>query len=128
MRGMGAISWVGVLGWRNVVGMSGGAPAGQVDEAVAAFIQRWKESGAGERRTFQSFLNELCDSLKVPKPDPSRADERANAYVFEKAVKFDDGDGNVTTKFIDLYKRGCFVMEAKQGSSADDGGPWLFEL
>jgi len=27
-----------------------------------------------------------------------------------------DSTGKVTTKFIDLYKRGCFVLEAKQGS------------
>jgi hypothetical protein len=64
-----------------------GATAVNVDETVGAFIGRWKESGAGERGNFQSFLIELCDLLGVARPDPSRADERDNAYVFEKAVR-----------------------------------------
>ena len=110
------------------MGTSSGAAVGLVEEAVGNFIAKWKESGAGERGNFQSFLNELCDLLGVGRPRPSRAVEGENAYVFEKAVRFDDGDGNVTTKFIDLYKRGCFVMEAKQGSSAEEGGVSLFEL
>ena len=37
----------------------------------------------------------------------------------------DDGDGNATIGRIDLYKRCCFVLEAKQGSTSDDG-PTLF--
>jgi hypothetical protein len=39
-----------------------------------------------------------------------------NAYVFERAVQFHNGDGTTSTRRIDLYKRGCFVLEAKQGS------------
>ncbi|HSZ54735.1 MAG TPA: type IIL restriction-modification enzyme MmeI [Tepidisphaeraceae bacterium] len=102
------------------------APENQ-EQLVADFVRRWQESGAGERANFQSFIHELCDLLGVPRPNPTRPDDRDNAYVFERAVQFDDGDGNVTTNFIDLYKRGCFVMEAKQGSSADEA-PNLFDL
>jgi hypothetical protein len=69
-----------------------------------------------------------CDLLAVPRPDPARQDERDNAYVYDKTVRFDDGDGKRTANFIDLYKRACFVTEAKQGSEADDGGPNLFDL
>src|SRR5882724_4281641 len=108
--------------------MSSGQTVGEVEGAVSDFIRRWEASGSGERSNFQSFLNELCDLLRVGRPEPARGDDRDNAYVFERAVQFDDGDGNVTTKFIDLYKRGCFVMEAKQGSTADEGGANLFEL
>ena len=44
------------------------------------------------------------------------ADDTQNAYVFEKPVPLPHG----TTGRIDLYKRGCFVLEAKQGSEAWD--------
>jgi hypothetical protein len=81
-----------------------------------------------ERANFQSFCNELCDLLAVPRPDPARQDERDNAYVYDKTVWFDDGDGKRTANFIDLYKRGCFAIEAEQGHEADDGGPNLFDL
>ena len=83
-----------------------------------AFITRWQTSGAAERANYQLFLSELCDLLAVPRPDPTRADERDNAYVFEKAVTFSEPDGSHTTGRIDLYKRACFVLEAKQGSDA----------
>jgi hypothetical protein len=70
---------------------------------------------------FQLFLSELCDVLGVARPGPTRADDRDNAYVFERAVRFDGGDGIHSTGRIDLYRRGCFVLEAKQGSAAADG-------
>jgi hypothetical protein len=37
--------------------------------------------------------------------------------VIDKAVVFKELDGTSTTNFIDLYKRKCFVLEAKQGSN-----------
>jgi restriction-modification enzyme MmeI-like protein len=52
-------------------------------------------------------------------PDPSTANTADNAYVFERDVTFDQGDGTTTTGRIDLYKRGCFVLEAKQGSDQE---------
>ena len=78
-----------------------------------AFIARWAASGAAERANFQTFANELCDLLGVEKPLPAGGDAAADAYVFEKPVPLAHG----TTGFIDLYRRGCFVMEAKQGSA-----------
>jgi len=83
---------------------------------IAGFITRWTASGAAERANYQLFLSELCDALTMPRPEPSRDRDALNEYVFERAVVFDNGDGTTTTKFIDLYKRGCFVLEAKQGS------------
>ena len=78
-----------------------------------AFIARWAASGAAERANFQTFANELCDLLGVEKPLPAGGDAAADAYVFEKPVPLPHG----TTGFIDLYRRGCFVLEAKQGSA-----------
>jgi SAM-dependent methyltransferase len=82
------------------------------------FIVRWQNSAAAERANYSLFLTQLCDLLGVPQPDPTQAETERNAYVFERDVKFDQGDGTSTTGRIDLYKRGCFVLEAKQGSDA----------
>lgn len=83
---------------------------------VVEFVRRWQASGAAERANCQSFLSELCDILSVSRPDPSKPDDRDNSYVFERTVTFNDGTGLTSVGRIDLYKRGCFVLEAKQGS------------
>ncbi len=88
-----------------------GAAGGKVD----AFVERWKSSGAAERANYQLFLSELCDLLGVVRPDPAGPDDAGNAYVFERSVTFHHGDGSTSGGRIDLYKRGCFVLEAKQG-------------
>ena len=85
-------------------------------DPIGAFIQRWKTSGSAERANYQLFLSELCDLLGVPRPHPSVPDDSQNSYVFERAVHFHNGDGTTTSGRIDLYKSGCFVLEAKQGS------------
>lgn len=88
----------------------------QTHTIVHEFITRWRESGAAERANYQLFLSELTDLLAVPRPQPAQADDEQNAYVFERAVIFNNGDGTTSTGRIDLYKRDCFVLEAKQGS------------
>ncbi len=85
------------------------------DPNVKHFIDRWKNSGAAERANYQLFLSELCDVLGVPRPDPTKPDDDENVYVFERSVTFNHADGSTSTGRIDLYKRGCFVLEAKQG-------------
>ncbi len=82
------------------------------------FIHRWAASGAAERANYQLFLSELCALLDVPPPEPSRPDDTENAYVFERNVHFQDDEGGSSIGRIDLYKRGAFVLEAKQGSDA----------
>jgi len=81
-----------------------------------AFISRWRASGAAERANCQPFLTELCDVLGVPRPDPATPHDHENTYVFERRVIFQHGDGTTSPGSIDLYKRGCFVLEAKQGA------------
>jgi len=90
---------------------------------VSAFIDRWARSGAAERANHQLFISELCDLIGVPHPDPATPDNSANAYVFERVITFQDGDGKTSPGFIDLYKRGCFVLEAKQGADAPTEEP-----
>lgn len=81
------------------------------------FLVRWQNSGAAERANYQLFLSELCDFLELPRPEPTQPDESLNNYTFEKSVQFRDLFAQSTGR-IDLYKRGCFVLEAKQGSQA----------
>lgn len=83
-------------------------------EKIEAFIARWHASGGAERANYQMFLTELAGILGVPLPDPAQESNRHNDYVFERSVAFKHPDGSQTTGFIDLYKRDCFVLEAKQ--------------
>jgi len=87
---------------------------------IDAFIKRWQASAASERANYQLFLTELCAVLEVEPPQPAGADEAVNAYVFEKSVRFPNRDGSFSLGRIDLYKRGFFVLEAKQGANDGD--------
>jgi hypothetical protein len=80
-------------------------------DVVDGFIQRWEASGAAERANYALFLTELCDLLHVPRPEPTRPEDAENAYVFERSVTFHNGDGSTSVGRIDLYKRGCFVLD-----------------
>ncbi len=95
---------------------------------VEAFIKRWKAArGGAERANYQMFLTELCEALGLPRPDPASDDTRSNDYVFERGVKRRESEGTASTLRIDLYKRGCFILEAKQSrASQRDDQPRLF--
>ncbi len=84
-------------------------------KAVAAFIIRWKDSGGNELANSQLFLTGLCDVLGLAHPDPALSANENNAYCFERKVYLPRGDGTSEMKRLDLYKRGCFVLESKQG-------------
>lgn len=86
-----------------------------------AFVERWAASGAGERANFQTFGRELCDLIGAPVDFVASDTPEKDHYRFEMPVGMDNGDGTSTTKFADLYRRNCFVCEAKQGSDADAG-------
>lgn len=90
----------------------------EISEDVTAdgFISRWAESGGAELANFQSFATELCDLLSLPHPDPSTEDNSHNNYVFERRIDFKHPDGTTSPGRIDLYKRNCFVLEAKQAA------------
>jgi hypothetical protein len=83
------------------------------------FIARWQASGGAERANYGLFLQDLCDLLDVPRPDPTTDLPAQDAYVLERAVEFRDGPRRSIGR-IDLYKRGCFVLETKQGSDTTD--------
>lgn len=81
------------------------------------FEARWEVSGGAERANYGLFLTDFCDLLGVPRPEPKTDDPAQDAYVLERDVLFDNGTGKPSTGRIDLYKRGCFVLETKQGTT-----------
>ena len=87
---------------------------------VPEFIDRWSTSQADEQANSQPFLIELCKHvLDVDVPTPSGGVAGENTYVFERRVdRTASQDGQ--RGYIDLYKQGCFVLEAKQGSDAPE--------
>lgn len=89
-------------------------------ETVSKFIAGWSASGGAERANFPPFARDLCDILGVPHPEPTKPDVSENAYVFERDVEFHNLDSSTSVGRIDLYKRGCFVLEAKQGTEKTD--------
>ena len=84
--------------------------------AVDDFISRWKESGGSEIANFQPFVIGLCALLGLDAPDPSEQKNEKNDYVFERRVDYKFDDGTTARRRIDLYKRDCFVLEAKQSA------------
>lgn len=78
-------------------------------EAIDAFIATTAQSSGAELANSQSIFTELCRVLRVPLPSLKRA-QGDNAYCFEEDVKADRAH-----RRIDVYHRGHFVFEAKQG-------------
>jgi len=95
-----------------------------VKDALPTFMARWQQAGGTERANYQLFLTELCALLDLPLPEPAGDDTRDNAYVFERRVIIKQPDGSENNGFIDLYKRGSFVLEAKQTGKTLDSSGW----
>ena len=83
------------------------------------FESIWKAAGGAERANYSLFLQDLCTLLDVARPDPTTDNPIQDAYVLERAVEFKDGTKRSIGR-IDLYKRGCFVLETKQGTDTPD--------
>jgi hypothetical protein len=93
------------------------------------FEARWKPAGGAERANYSLFLQDLCDLIGIARPDPTTDNPTQDAYVLERAVEFNDSGrsagavdahGKRSIGRIDLYKRGCFVLETKQGTETPD--------
>jgi len=94
------------------------------DQVIDQFIQRWEKADGTEKANFQLFLTELCTALCLPQPDPASSDNSDNAYVFERRIDGQRPDGSDKRGFADLYRRDCFVAEAKQTGKALDSSGW----
>ena len=95
-------------------------PDASTPDAIDAFITRWQSSGAAERSNYALFLSELCDLLEVPRPDPSSEHNERNDYVIDRAFNRSDKDGHSSTVYLDLYKRGHFVLETRMPASCPE--------
>lgn len=60
------------------------------------------------------FLTELADLIDVERPEPATDDNRNDRYRFERPVNITHR-GSTQRGYIDLYRKDCFVLEAKQG-------------
>ncbi len=85
-------------------------------------------SGGAEISNFQPFIERLCEALHLPKPDFAAEDRVGNDYCFERRVDHAFEDGRVTTRRIDLYRRGAFIMEAKQSAKRKKVDPQQIEM
>ena len=92
---------------------------------IEAFIARWSGTAQAERANYARFLDELCPIIEVPKPDPATG--AGGDYRYERGVAHREADGSSSNRRIDLYKRGCFVLEAKQSGATPKQTP-LFAL
>ena len=80
---------------------------------IDQLLKKWvgKEK-AGERAEYQQFLTELMGALGVPSPGDDGVP--VADYQFEAPVSSAAIYGTATKKRIDLYRRGRFILEAKQ--------------
>jgi hypothetical protein len=70
--------------------------------------EQWSGVPPRERSNYQLFIGQLCAALGVEGPRPA-----GSGYEFEHPVRVVNRDGTESVNFVDLYKRGCFVLEAK---------------
>jgi len=85
---------------------------------IGAFIETWLGSTGGrERSNFPAFISGLCEILGVEPPQAPAEKGVLGSYEFEAPIK----NASITaekfsakTGFADLYKRGHFILEAKQ--------------
>ena len=81
-------------------------------KSLAAFVKATRDSQGAELANAQSIFRDLCAALKVKPPKLKGAGD--NNYCFEADVL----DGKKARR-MDVYLRGHFIFEAKQG--ADPG-------
>lgn len=96
-----------------------------IEPAVEAFITRWSSGashGGNERANLQMFILELCALLDLPPPDPAGSGHGDNAYVFERKLIERFADGGQTTRAVDCYRCGCFILEGKDTGKRTGSG------
>jgi len=79
-----------------------------IADALRKLADRWVDAKARERANFALYLGQLCTALDLEGPRPA-----GSGYEYEFPVKVIDRDGKESSNFVDLFKRGHFVLEAK---------------
>lgn len=88
--------------------MSNPTMTDDVSLRLAELADKWRDAKASERANFQPYMMGLTAALGVEPPGPA-----GTGYQFELPISVVTPQGTETTNFIDLYKRGHFVLEAK---------------
>src|SRR6185437_10157286 len=85
---------------------------GRVD--VEEFINKWSGlAGGAEKANFGPFIYDLVRTFDLPEPEPAEG-RKLSAYQFEGPIPNASFRNPQNKGSADLYKRGCFIMEAKQ--------------
>jgi len=85
---------------------------------IEAFIARWTDAPLHERALYQSFVTQLCALIGAAAPHEHSIDP---GYTFDAPIRFKHDNGDTSAGFIDCYKKGAFVLEAKQSRKAGRG-------
>ncbi|MER9864489.1 DNA methyltransferase [Mesorhizobium sp. M0185] len=83
-------------------------------EWLERLIATGAASGGSELANYQLFVIGLCEALGLDRPNMASEQNHLNDYVFERRVDFKHADGTRTAGRIDCYRRGSFILEAKQ--------------
>lgn len=98
-----------------------------IEQQVEAYLARWGNGasyGGNERANLQMFVTELCTLLELPHPEPAGSQHNKNAYVFERRITEFFADGGQTVRQLDLYRRGCFILEGKDTGKKTGSSGW----
>ena len=90
--------------------------------SISEFIEHWSKSGGSERANYAMFLSELTEVLGVERPLPATDNGAHDHYRLERPVA-SAVIGETSKKFIDLYRRGSFILETKQGTQSKVADP-----
>lgn len=94
---------------------------------IEDFIAKWWGSkGGAERSNLGPFITDLCLTLDLPLPGQAEAG-KLGTYEYEGKVPGGSFRSTKGTGSIDLYRRGCFILEAKQSQLPIGQQASLFE-
>lgn len=81
---------------------------------IEDFITKWSGlAGGAEKANFGPFVYDLVRALDLPEPEPAEGG-KLGRYQFEGPIPNASFRNPQNKGSADLYKRGCFIMEAKQ--------------
>ena len=87
------------------------------------FITRWMPSNNSETSNARLFIDEFCDLLGVSRPNPYDPENNKNTYYYDRGLFVQNGIGETEQKRVVVCKKGCFVLECKQGRDAVEESP-----
>ncbi|MCL2822578.1 MAG: hypothetical protein FWD57_01170 [Polyangiaceae bacterium] len=78
------------------------------------FVKRWQTHRESTSASSRQFLDELCDALDLPRPEPPGCSCRDNTGSIEPVAATSSGDGFCTLSGLDLFRCGRFALSVKR--------------